>query len=112
MAIVNRPHFGPRQVRTPAGIKPGNALTLVRGAKRYHDTIIVLSESYTDESGDLVFDLVYRKGLPNRACKVTYYLSDFGVVLYDSGWWNPTNCLLRTGRRCLTPEELEALRVN
>ncbi len=111
MATQNRPHFGQLQVRTPAGVTLGNELVMVRGDGQYRAVIIVLSEPYVDKRGKLVFDLVRKEYLSHECIRGrTHHLADLGIVPNDNGLWNPANHLSRTGRRHLTPEEVEAIR--
>ncbi len=107
----NRPHFGPRQVRTPAGIKPGNRL--IKVTRNSRDYIIVRSDPYPNPGdwdwepvgpvGDLIFDYTYEDENQRRRM----LLSSVGVVLYGDKWWSPTNHLLRTGHKRLTTEEIK-----
>lgn len=114
IATQGRPHFGRRQVRTSAGVVPGNDLVMVRGDEQYRDVIIVLSEPYVSKRGKLVFDFVHKEHLSRDAILGRiYHLNDFGIVPYKSDEgdvWNPTNHLLRTGRRRLTPEEVKTMK--
>lgn len=111
-AVKDRPHFGPRQVRTPAGIKPGSRLIIVTRNSRDH--IIVRSEPYPNPGdwdwepvgpvGDLVFEYTFEG--ENRRHRMLLWSA--GVVPDERGRWNPTRHLLRTGRKRLTTEEMKS----
>lgn len=88
-----RPHWGPRQVRNPEGVHPGNVLVMVSGRRQHRTTTIVLIEPRPDEIGQRF------KCLVPGSCWDGAYLADFGVVPYEAGHWNRTNHLLRTGRK-------------
>ena len=107
----NRPHFGPRQVRTLAGIKPGSRLIIVTRNSRDH--IVVRSEPYPNPGdwywepvgpvGDLVFEYTFEGENPRH--RMTLWSA--GIAPDEYGWWSPHLHLLRTGRRCLTTEEMK-----
>lgn len=106
--LKNRPHYGPRQVRTPRGIKRGNILEhhIIYGR------ILVLSSPERDESPfggeSLTFRAIVLDGL-SRGRVEEIYLSDSGVVPYNSGMWNPTHHLERTGTKRLTEGEIKQI---
>ena len=104
-----RKHFGPNQVRTIGGIKPGNKYRIMHGNKR-HALILVLSEPY-DRKGKLVFDYVIlpihkKSGLTTMS---KHYCTDVSVVQYDDGNWNSRNWLSRTGRSTMELIEIKDL---
>lgn len=112
----SRPNFGPRQVKTPKGIRPGNVLVHVFGEHKPQSrkVIIVLSDPYLLDEEEpvegLAFDYTYEEDLLEAVVFVfTNYLCNMGVVPYSDGEWNPTDHLLRTGRH-LSDRELKALR--
>lgn len=88
-----RPHWGPRQVRTSSGVKPGNMLVKVTGRPQGRSTITVLTEPRPDDVGQRF------EYLTSSGHQIGAYLADFGILPYDAGSWNRTNHLLRTGRR-------------
>ncbi len=87
-----RPHFGRRQVRTVAGVRPGKTYLKVNliGKRR----VMVLENPYEKTPGSWWVRVHYlRKGFEDTIsladCGVTPYMDRSGSV------WNSTNYLLR-----------------
>jgi len=105
-----RKNFGPRQVRTKRGIKPGNILIDVRLAGRGHSNrIVVLSKPTVNDRNSLLFDFMVINGTAKGRLR-RGFLTDRSVIPYGTGVWNPSNYLLRTGKRGLTKKEISDLK--
>lgn len=95
-----RPNWGPRQVRTPRGIKPGNVLTMAMGRYQERCTIVVLTKPYPDKNDPSWwrFDYLVPRCPISPAMRRSATLGDFGVIGHAEHW-NRTNYLERTGRK-------------
>lgn len=98
-----RPNWGPRQVRTLGGVKPGNIFIAVsRDGSR--SQILILSESFQEEGNWRCWVC----HIPHRT-KRKIFLADYGAVPYTERLlWNRTNYLLRIGRRRMSPEDIDS----
>lgn len=87
---VERPDFGPTQVRNADEIKPGQILIKHNfGEEKNEKKIMVIRLSRVGDN--LLIEGEYIDYL--NSAKTICYLSDFGVVPYKSGLWNVFNWL-------------------
>ena len=103
---LQRPNFGPKQVRTLRGIKPGNILIQCNSIHNFKRKLLILSEPYSDRKNSredaLWYDYIDLNGSTVQSGSVL----DVGVLPYNTGKWNPTNCLLRTGKKRLSTKQI------
>ena len=92
MCVKERPNFGPRQIRTPRGLKLGRM-------------IIEFKEGHGPWKLFKVVSLPEKKGagwiikVSNSLWEEEKSLQDHNIFPYKSGLWNPEWCFLRTGAK-------------
>ncbi|MHA1829178.1 MAG: hypothetical protein ACTSX6_11090 [Candidatus Heimdallarchaeaceae archaeon] len=107
-----RPNFGPRQVRTLEGIKPGNIFKKVGLAGTGSESLIlIISEPFPKIIGDDKLPSMRFEYLVLRGCMKGWldgaFAADKSVIPYLPGnVWNNSNYLLRTGRKRLTEKQI------
>jgi len=91
-----RPYFGPKQVRTLKGIKPGRMLLGKMHGKPFHFIFIVRGKPFQDDNGNW-FVPVSRKSVTEKGrwYSLEISLSDYGVIPYKNGQWHTKNWLSR-----------------
>lgn len=102
MASKGRPYWGPRQVRTLRGVRPGAVLMRRSRLAGYYggrQVFVVVRGPYSRDHDLGWVDIVYLNDDVNRGYQFSLSLSDFGVVPYPGGAWNQANYLVRAGRR-------------
>lgn len=102
MVSEDRPYWGPRQVRTLRGVRPGAVLmrrSRLAGSYGGQQVFVVVRGPYSRDHDLGWVDIVYLDGGVNRDYQFSLSLGDFGVVPYPGGAWNQTNYLERAGRR-------------
>lgn len=80
---------GALQVKDPVDIVPGQMYIAVRGQNN-KSLIAADSYAYRTWKGEWVYDF---HDVDDPSYKGTNFLSDYGVVPYDSGCWHKTNYL-------------------
>lgn len=110
---IERPYFGPKQVRTLRGIKLGGHYDWAHNGEVFWRYLVV-SEPWQDEDGDWWIDTIQWdedeadwSGYIEPHC-----LADHGVVPYEGDIknYNPVSALLRTGEKRMPLEEVEELK--
>ena len=96
-----RPHHGPTQVRTLEGLKFGGIYKVFNHITRCAENILMVSKPRKDEHGCWQVKTVsWVNGRPTGEVQVKS-CADLSIVPYQSGTWNTTKALFRTGRKNL-----------
>lgn len=105
--VHERPHFGPRQVRTRNGLKPGTIL-ISKSAGWYQRKILIVKAP--ELVNGIWWSYYVRLPVTTRPAYIDKLATtDMGVEPYWDGEWNSMNHLLRSGRTILTLKEISEI---